>query len=101
MYSKDNNINQYNSKRASKNFQENLHYVNQGKITMDKKEELINDIQNLLNSYGDLHKTFINADLLKFMDEKTLLDIIGSLLDQKEDTKESDLEWLEKFKKYN
>lgn len=68
---------------------------------MDRKEELINDIQNLLNSYDDVHKTFINPELLKFMDEDTLLSIIGSLLDQKEDAKEPDLVWLETFKKYN
>ena len=68
---------------------------------MDRKEQLINDIQNLLNSYEGIHKTDINPDLLKFMDEQTLLSIIGSLLDQKESIKESDLEWLEAFKKYN
>lgn len=68
---------------------------------MDRKEELINDIQNLLNSYDHVHKTLINPNILKFMNEKTLLGIIGSLLDQKEDAKESDLEWLETFKKYN
>ncbi len=68
---------------------------------MDRKEQLINDIQNLLNSYEGIHKTDINPDLLKFMDEQTLLSIIGSLLDQKESAKESDLEWLEAFKKYN
>jgi len=68
---------------------------------MDRKEQLINDIQNLLNNYEGIHKTDINPDLLKFMDEQTLLSIIGSLLDQKEDAKESDLAWLETFKKYN
>ncbi|MDD3441970.1 hypothetical protein [Sulfurimonas denitrificans] len=68
---------------------------------MERKEQLINDIQNLLNSYEDIHKTNINPNLLKFMDEETLLSIIGSLLDQKESAKESDLEWLEAFKKYN
>jgi hypothetical protein len=68
---------------------------------MDRKEELINDIQNLLNSYDDVHKTSINPNILKFMDEETLLRIIGSLLDQKEDAKEPDLNWLETFKKYN
>ncbi|MDQ1245066.1 MAG: hypothetical protein QG565_1407 [Campylobacterota bacterium] len=65
---------------------------------MDRKDKLINDIQNLLNSYEGVHKTSINPDLLKFMDEDTLLSIIGSLLDQKEASKESDMEWLEKFK---
>ncbi len=68
---------------------------------MDKKAQLINDIQNLLNSYGDVKKTSINPKLLEFMDEKSLIDIISSLLDQKELEKESDLEWLEKFKKNN
>jgi hypothetical protein len=68
---------------------------------MDRKEELTNDIQNLLNSYDDVHKTSINPNILKFMDEETLLRIIGSLLDQKEDAKEPDLNWLETFKKYN
>lgn len=68
---------------------------------MDRKEELINDIQNLLNSYDDVHKTSINPNILKFMDEETLLHIISSLLDQKEDAKEPDLNWLETFKKYN
>ena len=33
------------------------------------------------------------------MDEETLLSVIDSLLTQKEDAKESDTEWLEKFKK--
>lgn len=66
---------------------------------MDKKTQLIVDIQNLLNSYDDVKKTSINPKLLEFMDEKSLIDIISSLLDQKELEKESDLEWLEKFKK--
>jgi hypothetical protein len=68
---------------------------------MSRKEQLIIDIQNLLNTYEGIHKTSINPDILKFMDENTLISIIDSLLDQKEDSKESDIEWLEKFKKYN
>ncbi|MBW6487575.1 hypothetical protein [Sulfurimonas sp.] len=67
---------------------------------MDRKDKLINDIQNLLNTYEGIHKTSINPDLLKFMDEESLLSIIDSLLDQKEASKESDMEWLEKFKTY-
>ena len=63
------------------------------------KTKLINDIQQLLNTYDGIHKTSINPDLLEFMDEKTLISIIDSLLTQKEDTKESDMEWLETFKK--
>jgi len=67
---------------------------------MNKKEELIIDIQNLLNNYSGLNNTTIDPTMLEFMDEKTLLSIIGTLLDQKEASKESDIEWLEKFKKY-
>lgn len=68
---------------------------------MNRKEQLINDIQNLLNTYGDINTTSINPDLLEFMDENTLVNIIDSLLTQKENSKEPDLEWLEKFKKYD
>ena len=63
-----------------------------------KKEALIKDIQNLLNTYKGIHKTNINPNLLKFMDENTLVSIVNSLLDQKESAKESDIEWLEQFK---
>ncbi|QOP45696.1 hypothetical protein [Sulfurimonas paralvinellae] len=63
-----------------------------------RKEQLITDIQNLLNNYEGIRPTSINPDLLEFMDEETLISIIDSLLDQKEDNKEADTEWLEKFK---
>ncbi len=63
-----------------------------------RKEQLIEDIQNLLNNYEGIRPTFINPDLLEFMDEDTLIHIIDSLLNQKEDNKEADTEWLEKFK---
>ncbi len=63
-----------------------------------RKEQLIEDIQNLLNNYEGIRPTFINPDLLEFMDEDTLIQIIDSLLNQKEDNKEADTEWLEKFK---
>ncbi|MEA2092194.1 MAG: hypothetical protein U9O83_07510 [Campylobacterota bacterium] len=65
------------------------------------KKQLIEDIQNLLNSYDNENTTSINPDLLEFMDEKTLISIIDSLLNQKEESKESDIQWLEKFKKYD
>jgi len=65
---------------------------------MQRKEQLIKDIQDLLNSYEGIHPTFINPNLLEFMDEETLLSIIGSLLDQKEKNSIADTEWLEKFK---
>jgi len=67
---------------------------------MNNKEKLIHDIQDLLNSYENIAMTSINPDLLAFMDETTLLSIIESLLIQKENnTKNTDVEWLEKFKK--
>ncbi len=65
------------------------------------KKQLIEDIQNLLNSYDDENSTSINPDLLEFMDKNTLINIIDSLLYQKEESKEPDTEWLEKFKKYD
>lgn len=67
---------------------------------MNRKEQLINDIQNLLNTYEGVHETSINPALLEFMDEDTLISIIDSLLNQKEASKESDIEWLEQFKKH-
>ena len=68
---------------------------------MSTKTELINDIQNLLNTYDEKNSTTINPNMLEFMDEKTLLSIIDTLLTQKEASKDSDIDWLEKFKKYN
>ncbi len=68
---------------------------------MSTKDQLIEDIQKLLNSYEGVKETVINPNLLKFMDEKTLISIIDSLLTQKENVKDSDTQWLEKFKKYN
>ena len=65
------------------------------------KKQLIKDIQNLLNSYDNENTTSINPNLLEFMDENTLVSIIDSLLSQKEESKEPDIEWLEKFKKYD
>lgn len=65
---------------------------------MQTKEQLILDIQNLLNTYEGVSPTSINPELLKFMDEKTLIEIIGNLLDQKDLNKEADREWLEQFK---
>ena len=64
-----------------------------------KKNKLINDIQQLLNTYNGVSVTSINPKLLEFMDEDTLISIIDSLLTQKEDVKEVDLQWLENFKK--
>ncbi|QFR49293.1 hypothetical protein FJR48_05955 [Sulfurimonas lithotrophica] len=74
--------------------------MKQRSIVLTKKEQLILDIQNLLNSYDEVNSTSINPDLLEFMDEKTLISIIDTLLKEKESLKETDIEWLEKFKKY-
>ena len=69
---------------------------------MSTKQALIDDIQTLLNSYGDeVPTTEINPALLEFMDDETLKNIIGSLLRQKETVNEDSLEWLEQFKKYD
>ena len=67
-----------------------------------RKEQLIGDIEKLLNSYeGETPPTVINPALLEFMDEDTLKSIIDSLLRLKEHVNEENLEWLEKFKKYD
>jgi len=68
---------------------------------MSTKEQLIHDIQNLLNSHDSIAPTSINPQLLEFMDEETLKSIIGSLLDQKESAKATDVTWLEQFKSIN
>lgn len=67
---------------------------------MDKKAQLIQDIENLLNTYEGETPTHINPKLLAFMDEATLKNIIDALLRQKEKTVEANHEWLEQFKKY-
>jgi len=67
-------------------------------ISMSTKKQLIADIQQLLNSYDNVPFTTINPALLEFMDQQTLKNIIGSILDQKESQAEADHEWLEKFK---
>jgi len=63
------------------------------------KEQLITDIENLLNRYEGIRPTHIDPALLKFMDRKTLLSIIESILRHQEKTNESNIEWLEQFKK--
>ena len=68
---------------------------------MSTKEALIQDIQNLLNSYEQSATTTINPQLLEFMDTETLKQIIGSILDQKENHIDNNREWLEQFKKYS
>ena len=57
----------------------------------ETKKQLIEDIEKLLNSYEGGSVTHI---------KQTLKGIIDSLLRQKEKTVESNMEWLEQFKKY-
>jgi len=64
------------------------------------KNQLIMDIENILNRYEGIKPTHIDPKLLQFMDEGTLRTIIDSLLRQQEKTNESNVEWLEQFKKY-
>ncbi len=63
------------------------------------KQELIKDIEKLLNSYSGQKITAINPDLLEFMDENTLKEIINSLLTQKDNAVKDNEVWLTQFKK--
>ena len=65
---------------------------------MTNKEKLICDIQQLLNSYKGCSTTTINPDLLQYMDESDLKQIVDDLLKQKEQTIESNENWLKQFK---
>ncbi len=64
----------------------------------ERKQQLIEDIQNLLNTYKGVSPTSINPALLEFMDEDTLVNIIDSLLQQKDDVQKVDVDWLNQFK---
>jgi DNA-binding protein YbaB len=69
-----------------------------------RKQQLIEDIEKLLNSYEGVSSTTINPTLLEFMDEETLVQMIDSLLAQKEalhSIDDEEKEWLNKFKKEN
>ena len=50
----------------------------------ERKQALIADIQNLLNTHEEVKITQINPALLEFMDEDTLISIIDNILSQKE-----------------
>ncbi len=66
---------------------------------LTNKEKLIQEIQNLLNSYDNQNTTSINPSLLEFMDEISLKQILEDLLIQKEQLATPDEEWLQQFKK--
>ena len=92
--------NKYCLKFISHNFTLQLYNkLNNGANLDSRKNKLIQDIQQLLNTYDNVNETSINPNLLEFMDENTLLSIVDTLLSQKEDAKESDIEWLQNFKK--
>jgi hypothetical protein len=64
-----------------------------------KKQQLIQDIQNLLNTYEGIATTHIDPAILSYMDEIDLKKIIEDLLIQKENLLQNNKEWLEQFKK--
>ncbi len=64
------------------------------------KYQLIKDIEKLLNSYEGLKDSAINANVLDCMDEASLKAIISDLLNQKENSLASNIDYLEQFKKY-
>ncbi len=66
---------------------------------IDKKQKLIRDIQNLLNTHEGVSKTDVNPKLLEFMNESDLKNIISCILEQKESQQDEDINWLQQFKK--
>ena len=65
---------------------------------MQEKEKLIKDIQNLLNTHDGIKDSTINVNMLEFMDEASLISIIGLLLDKKDSMLKDNIEWLNSFK---
>jgi hypothetical protein len=64
----------------------------------NSERQLIQDIENLLNGYEGLQKSYINPELLSHLDEASLKEIISDLLMQKENAVSSNLEYLQQFK---
>jgi len=62
------------------------------------KEELLNEIVELLNEYGSASS--INPSVLEFLEESDLIEIKKSLLESKKHHLD-DKEWLNQFKKEN
>lgn len=60
------------------------------------KEELLNEIINLLNEYGS--SSSINPSMLEFLSETDLIGIKNSLIESKKHHLD-DSEWLQSFKK--
>ena len=65
---------------------------------MNKKEELLNDIETLI-SYGRDEPT-INPALLAYLEIDDLISTKKKLLERVGKLSDEDKEWLEQFKKY-
>ncbi len=63
---------------------------------MSSKEELLNEITNLINQYGT--PSSINPSVLSFLSEEDLQSIKTSLIESKKHHLD-DKEWLHQFKK--
>ncbi len=64
---------------------------------LDEKENLLREIESLI-AYGK-EESFIDRNLLKYMDIDTLLSIRDSLSSKVAKLKDEDIEWLKQFKK--
>ena len=63
----------------------------------NKKVDILNEIEKLI-AYGR-EDSFIDRNLLKYMDIDTLLSIRDSLASKVNILKDEDIEWLKQFKK--
>ncbi len=72
----------------------------QNKNPINKKEELLKEIEALL-SYKPEEKTTINPNYLEYLELEDLESIKKGLLSKIGKLTTEDLEWLEQFKKYD
>ena len=64
---------------------------------LDEKENLLREIESLI-AYGK-EESFIDRNLLKYMDIDTLVSLRDSLSSKVAKLKDEDIEWLKQFKK--
>ncbi len=64
---------------------------------LDEKENLLKEIESLI-AYGK-EESFIDRNLLKYMDIDTLVSLRDSLSSKVAKLKDEDIEWLKQFKK--
>ena len=64
---------------------------------LDEKENLLREIESLI-AYGK-EESFIDRNLLKYMDINTLVSLRDSLSSKVAKLKDEDIEWLKQFKK--